>query len=486
MAATVIDELVVSLKLDPSNFVQGQKSANEALGASERQADKFNKKTQDAGKKTAEVFNKVKNGIFALTGAFIGLSAIKTFVSDTTRADASLGRLGRNLSLASADLKAFEGVGARYGSSAEDMDAAFQHTADVIADFRNRGAIDPNFLFNLGLLQVNSAKFFDTATTDMQRFTIIQDALNHSIESGVRTREQALRLGMGLGYSQQTITMMLETKDVLADLIAKQKEMNTVSEADTMLAQARVNIWQNLTNTLEGYGRALLNTLSASMLPAADRFAIGKEILNENAQKKNAPAWMGGGGPHAPSQSSSGKIGHSGSSDIGAYEASLEAQYGLPKGILAAVRAQESSNRSGSIVSPAGAVGPMQFMPKTAAAYGVSNPNDLRESLAGAAHLLHDLLQRFHGNVGMALAGYNMDPNKVAARYPNNLPLETRRYIPGVMSRMSGGGTSTSSTHINEVNIYAQNDTAQELAGILNSGDLSRYNSNLQSMNGQR
>lgn len=496
MGATVIDELVVSLKLDPTNFIQGQKSANEALGATERQSEKFNKQARESGLKTADVFNKVKNGIFALTGAFIGLGAIKSFVTDTTRADASLGRLGRNLSIATADLKAFEGVGARYGSSAEDMDAAFQHTADVIADFRNRGYIDPSFLFNLGMLQVDSAKFFDSATNDIERFKMVQESLNRSVESGLRTREQALRLGMGLGYSQETITMMIETKNVLDDLIAKQKEMNAVTESDTMLAQARSNAWKDLTNTFEGFGRTLLNILTSSMLSGADRFSIAKQISDEQDKRKKLPEWMGGKSAKGWSQEAHGTIargsapptasGGESPSEIAAYQAQLEKQYGLPKGVLAAVRAQESSNRTGRIVSPAGAIGPMQFMPKTAAAYGVADPNDLRQSLAGAAHLLHDLLQRFHGDLGMALAGYNMNPDKVAARYPANLPLETRRYVPGVMSRMPGGNTTTTSTHINNVNIYAQNDTAQDLAGILHSGDLSRYNTNLQSMPGQK
>ncbi len=58
-------------------------------------------------------------------------------------------------------------------------------------------------------------------------------------------------------------------------------------------------------------------------------------------------------------------------------------------------------------VSLKGARGPMQFMPETAARYGLVNPHDPKAAIDAGARYLRDLLQRFGGRVDLALAAYN-------------------------------------------------------------------------------
>ena len=57
-------------------------------------------------------------------------------------------------------------------------------------------------------------------------------------------------------------------------------------------------------------------------------------------------------------------------------------------------------------VSPAGALGIAQFMPRTAVAVGLTNPFDPLKALPASARLLGGLFQRF-GNLGLAAAAYN-------------------------------------------------------------------------------
>jgi hypothetical protein len=60
-----------------------------------------------------------------------------------------------------------------------------------------------------------------------------------------------------------------------------------------------------------------------------------------------------------------------------------------------------------NVISPKGARGLMQFMPETAAQYGLQNPNDPKQAIDAAAHYLRDLLERFSGRVDLAVAAYN-------------------------------------------------------------------------------
>jgi len=92
--------------------------------------------------------------------------------------------------------------------------------------------------------------------------------------------------------------------------------------------------------------------------------------------------------------------------------------------------------------SPAGAQGIAQFMPGTAASYGLSNPFDPEASIDAQAHLMHDLLRQF-GSVPLALAAYNAGPAPVQAcgcipDYP-----ETQAYVAKILGLLDGAGDLT-------------------------------------------
>jgi soluble lytic murein transglycosylase-like protein len=81
-------------------------------------------------------------------------------------------------------------------------------------------------------------------------------------------------------------------------------------------------------------------------------------------------------------------------------------------------------------VSPKGARGLMQFMPATAARYGLKNPHDPKEAIDAAAHYLWDLLGRFGGRVDLAVAAYNAGEGAVESfRTGRPLLLRTGKVI---------------------------------------------------------
>jgi hypothetical protein len=89
--------------------------------------------------------------------------------------------------------------------------------------------------------------------------------------------------------------------------------------------------------------------------------------------------------------------------------------------------------------SPAGAEGIAQFMPGTAAAYGLQDPFDADRAIDAQAHLMRDLLGRF-GSVPLALAAYNAGAGAVAScgcvpAYP-----ETQAYVAKILGLLGGAG----------------------------------------------
>jgi soluble lytic murein transglycosylase-like protein len=105
------------------------------------------------------------------------------------------------------------------------------------------------------------------------------------------------------------------------------------------------------------------------------------------------------------------------------------AENGLPVEFFARVIWQESRFNA-LAVSSKGAQGIAQFMPATADYRGLIDPFDPIEALKNSASYLRDLKAQF-GNLGLAAAGYNAGPGRVAAWLAGRraLPAETRNYV---------------------------------------------------------
>jgi len=112
------------------------------------------------------------------------------------------------------------------------------------------------------------------------------------------------------------------------------------------------------------------------------------------------------------------------------------ARYSLSPGLIRGVIRAES-NFQADAVSSAGAKGLMQLMPETAGDLGVTKPFDIQQNIDGGSRYLRQMLDRFGGNLKLALAAYNAGPGAVE-KYEGRVPYaETQEYVKRVL-RFSG------------------------------------------------
>jgi soluble lytic murein transglycosylase-like protein len=121
--------------------------------------------------------------------------------------------------------------------------------------------------------------------------------------------------------------------------------------------------------------------------------------------------------------------------EIGDYVEQVARRESLAPELLHVVIARESSFQP-CAVSHKGAMGMMQLMPATAADLGVANPFDAEENIDGGARYLSYLLQRFGGDLKLALAAYNAGPRRVDDHRGVPPIPETVSYVSSILRQL--------------------------------------------------
>ena len=102
------------------------------------------------------------------------------------------------------------------------------------------------------------------------------------------------------------------------------------------------------------------------------------------------------------------------------------------------------SNFDPNVVSSAGAKGLMQLMPENCEDLSVSDPFNIEQNIDGGVRHIKEYLDRYDGNVEMALMAYNGGPTRMMNRGVKSIddiykmPKETQNYVPKVMSYYRG------------------------------------------------
>ncbi|MDE1581213.1 lytic transglycosylase domain-containing protein [Klebsiella pneumoniae] len=201
-----------------------------------------------------------------------------------------------------------------------------------------------------------------------------------------------------------------------------QQNIQAVSPEQRKKDQDERSFWESTKNLLSQAVNALISPAGAASMQ---------------------PNIVGGYQPNVPLNAQAARLGAKGRAFLQAMAGefgALEGKYGLPAGLLSSVAATESGGDPFA-ESKAGAKGLFQFMPGTAKDMGLKGRDvyDPHKSAEAAAKYLRWLMDATGGDLEKTLASYNWGLGNVQKKGMDNLPLETRNYVPKVMAGMRPG-----------------------------------------------
>ncbi|EOX9113936.1 hypothetical protein ACPW90_003773 [Providencia rettgeri] len=289
--ATLIDTLLVSLKLDNDGFVNDAKKAvaeNDKLSASIDDVDKSSanltitiKGLSEEKKKAKEQTDNFTKSVNSATKALVGLftaifvsTGLTKLIDETAKTNDQLNFLSKNLGMNAAEVKRWQGAAEMSGGSADGMAASLSGLSKSLWDMVTMGdtSVLPYFnALNVGVIKSNGElRNLDDILLD------VSDSLSKM------SRPQAYNFAKNMGFDDGTINMLLQGRREVEEYLALQKDIVVSSEQELEISRQLNKQNALVSRQWEGLKTLLANYLMPYALKFSETISGFLNYLNRN------------------------------------------------------------------------------------------------------------------------------------------------------------------------------------------------------------
>ncbi|HED3889420.1 TPA: hypothetical protein R4229_001778 [Morganella morganii] len=289
--ATIIDALVVTLKLDNRGFSNEVKKAtaeNDKLSAAidnvsdssanltitiKNQADE----TKKAKKKQDDFTKSINNGIKAIGALFATImasSGLSKLISEIQKSNDQLYFLSKNLGMSATEIKKWQNMAEMSGGSADGMAASMSNLSKSLWDLVTIGdsSVLPYFnALNVGVVD-SGGKLRDLDAILLD----VADSL-----SGM-SRPQAYNIAKNMGFDEGTINTLLQGRDAMQEMLDTQRGLVISSEEELEISRQLNKQNAQVRQGWEGLKTLLANYLMPSVLKFSEKVSGFLMFLNKN------------------------------------------------------------------------------------------------------------------------------------------------------------------------------------------------------------
>lgn len=271
MTASVIDSLLVELKLDKKSYDTGylaaykeQKKFVEATQAGNKQVVASNKAVENS-------FHSLKLEAAAAIAIFFGATGIKEWIANLTTGQAALGRLSQNLNISAARLDAWGTVAEEMGDKASDTLGALQTVASGIAEATIKGH---SALTDVA--RANGVSLVDARGKLLGNEDIL---LRFSARMQQLPRQQAIALANMAGLGGISNELLLGPEELSRRLRAAE-QLSRATADSTKRAQELEKSWADLMRRFHGIQEEIFSRLEPTLERVGNKLAAWVERVD--------------------------------------------------------------------------------------------------------------------------------------------------------------------------------------------------------------
>jgi len=256
--ANIVDELVITLGLDASQFTAGSVKIKDDLEQLKRESEDHGKKVEHSAGTATAAYAKLRNEVMALTALFVAGLGIKEFTTNTNIFNAATGQLAQNIGLTTEQLYLLEEGAKRFGGTSEATAGSLSGLMSELQQFSITG-------------QSNLLPFFRTLHIDIgglrdgtRSFYDIIIELHKALSK--MTSTEATQWGKMFGLDPATVMLLRQSDEEFQKLIQHIKEIGVPTEKDIQLGQEFRGALADLEQASKMFGLTLLRDLNPEII----------------------------------------------------------------------------------------------------------------------------------------------------------------------------------------------------------------------------